>query len=504
MPPGAEAQPTRRPGPGLLLTVAFVALTALSLARPNATQPDLGPRDFLPDAALPWAPSPAMVTAVMWGAYGLGAAGLAWAWQRRRGIVIPRWLPWGLGLVALLGVPIGSADHLNYAAYGQIALDGGNPWTESPIDWQGGADPVTSHVEAPWTTTPSVYGPFITGIHVIAAALGGGDVRAVVWWWQVVVVASWLLIRYALTRILPAQRDRVDLLWTANPMVWSIAVLGAHVDTVATALVIAGILVLVGQVGVGRAAASGALIGAAASTKFTYAVAGLAVAWVFVRRPGLRALHGRVLLGLAGGFLAVLVPLHVWSGGHTYDQLARSRQAVSLATPWRLVLEALRPTLGNGPTRTLITVGAAVVAVALLAAFLRMTRPAQPAGRPRDPRITALWLTGGLTFAYAAAAPYSLPWYDLLIWGALPAVSGSIAVWLSGIRLLVLACAYVPGRVSGLTPGVEDLTLGFRRSVAPWLSLAIWVAWIGAAWARRGGVSSDAPDASEHPPAPRP
>ncbi|MBP6996828.1 MAG: hypothetical protein KBB39_11880 [Phycicoccus sp.] len=503
MPPGADAR-TSRPGPGLLLSAALVALTALSLAEPNAAQPDLGPRALLPDALVPWAPSAPVVAGVMWAGYGIGAVGLAWAWHRQRGIVIPAWLPWGLALVALLGVPIGSADHVHYAAYGQIALEGGNPWAESPIAWQGGTDPVTSRVEAPWTETPSVYGPFITLVQLAVAALGADDIRAVVWWWQVVIVGSWLLVRHALITILPAQQNRVDLVWTVNPLVWSIAVLGAHVDTVATALVIAAVLVLGARVGWGRVAASGALVAAAGSTKFTYAVAGLAIAWVYGVRGVPPSSRLRVLVSLAVGFLAAAVPLHLWSNGHAYDQLARTRQSVSLATPWRLVLEALRPALGSGTTRTLILGGAAIMAVVLLAAYLRLTRPLPTVDRSPDLRITTLWLIGGLTFAYAAAAPYSLPWYDLLIWGTMPAVSGAIALWLNGIRLLVLACAYVPGRVSGLTPRVEEVTLGFRRGVAPWLELALWVAWIGAAWSRWGRLRSDEPVATERPPSLRP
>ncbi len=59
--------------------------------------------------------------------------------------------------------PLGSADHLSYAAYGRIAAAGGDPYSVPPVDWAGGHDPVTSAVEPPWTRTPSVYGPVATG-----------------------------------------------------------------------------------------------------------------------------------------------------------------------------------------------------------------------------------------------------------------------------------------------------------------------------------------------------
>ena len=48
------------------------------------------------------------------------------------------------------------------------------------------------------------------------------------------------------------------------------------------------------------------------------------------------------------------------------------------------------------------------------------------------------------------------------------------------VRLAALAIAYVPGRVLGLTPAVEDLTLGVRRGVVPWVGLVLWVVVIAA------------------------
>ena len=68
--------------------------------------------------------------------------------------------------------------------------------------------------------------------------------------------------------------------------------------------------------------------------------------------------------------------LHLWAGPHVYDQLLRSRQAVSLATPWRPLLEWGRDTWGNAPTRLLISVAAAVLAVVLAWCLLRASRPA--------------------------------------------------------------------------------------------------------------------------------
>lgn len=468
-----------------LLAASFVALTLPALARPNATQPDLRSGLALPIELSPWG-----VTLLLWGGYLVGAVALAWLWRARGGLAIPRVLPLVLAAVALLGAPTGSGDHLNYAAYGRIVVQGGDPYTQSPIAWHGGSDPVTSAVEAPWTKQPSVYGPFATAVQALTSLLGGDSLRLTVWWWQLVVVAAWLGVRLLLRAVLgPQLHERVDLLWTLNPLLWSVGVLGAHVDLLATALAVAAVAAatrLRGRLGVLLA---GALIGLAGSTKFTYAVVGVGIAFAFGWRTGagegegedaaplpVRAArllrHGILLLA---GVVLVALPLHLWSGPHTYDQLLRSRRSVSLATPWRLVLDSSRDLLGSGAARTLITIGAALLAVLFLVAWLRLSRPQE-----QTPAAVALWLTGGLSFAYALAAPYALPWYDLLVWAALPAVAGSVVAWVAGGHLLVMACAYVPGRVLGMTPQVESATLGFRRLVAPWLVLALWAIWLRA------------------------
>ena len=60
------------------------------------------------------------------------------------------------------------------------------------------------------------------------------------------------------------------------------------------------------------------------------------------------------------------------------------------------------------------------------------------------------------------------------------------------VRLAALAIAYVPGRVLGMTPGVEELTLGVRRGVVPWVGLVLWVLVI-AAGVRSGSATRRAP-----------
>ncbi|WP_157622375.1 hypothetical protein [Nostocoides sp. Soil756] len=480
------------------LLVASLALLALvGLSRPNAAQPDLLPRGWAPGPLLPLTLDPAVVTGVLWGAYLLGAAavllGLRGAARPLRGWRVPGLL----AVVALLNAPFGSADHISYVAYGRILVGGGDPWVQSPITWAGGADPVTSRVEAPWTEEPSVYGPAATLLHGLSAWVGGPSLRQEVWVWQLIVVLAWLATRWALRAALPPQHHgRVDVVWTLNPLVLGLGVLGAHVDVVAAAFVVVAVAVAARSAGPPGAALAGAFLGLAAATKVTYGIGlvALAAACWLTRgddQGSARAAVRRVG-GMLAGFVVVMGALQLWAGPHVYDQLLRSRQAVSLATPWRLLLENLRPVLGNGGTRVAISVGAALLAVLLAALLLRASRPAGPAPAPlraRSAAPTALWLVAGLQLAYVLAAPYSLPWYDVLVWAALPGVAPAVppVLELAALaRTTVAALAYVPGRVLGMTPGVEALTLGFRRAVAPWLLLALWLALVSVLGPRGG------------------
>ena len=474
----------------LCVGLAVALLLLVGASRPNAATPDLSPSGWGPGTLVPITLGPGAVTGVLWTAYLVG--GLAVLLGLRAGVgALRTWaLPLGLGALALLTAPFGSGDHLNYLAYGRILVGGGNPWVESPIDWAGGADPVTSRVEAPWTTEPSVYGPFGVLLHGLAALLGGDSLRQGVWVWQVLVVVAWLGVRWVLRRVLdPSAHGRVDVLWTLNPLVFGVGVLGAHIDLIAAALAVVAVGVVVARPGVVGAVLGGGVVALAGSTKFTYAVvgAGIVAAWWLVGLRGGGLVRRVVALG--GGFVLVAGVLHAWAGPHVYDQLMRSRQAVSLATPWRPLLEWGRDVWGNEQTRVAISLGAAVLAVLLAWCLLRLSRPAARPWRdlladggtdavapPSDAVApVALWVTACLSLAFSLAAPYSLPWYDLLVWAALPALLPGLVDLVALVRLTALSIAYVPGRVLGMTPQVEELTLGVRREVVPWVGVALWV-----------------------------
>ncbi|WP_353952084.1 hypothetical protein V6K52_01190 [Knoellia sp. S7-12] len=478
-----------------LLVLSFALLLVVGLTLPNAAAPDLGPRGWAPGSMLPFTLGPAWVTGAMWTAYTLGAVAVVLAVTGRGSHELPRPVVAALALLAALTTPFGSGDHVSYAAYGRILALGDNPWLVSPVSWRGGSDPVVSQVEAPWTEEPSVYGPFATLVQGLTSLGGGDNLRQTVWLWQIVVIAAWLAVRWALRRMLPGREARIDVVWTANPIVFSVGVLGAHVDLLATALVVVAVWAAHRHVGLGGAALAGTFAALAVSSKFTYAVVLLALLLAFKDR---RFARGGVLLGSAA---AVAGALHLWAGPQVYDQLGRSARAVALASPWRWFLELT----GGGPAvRSVISVLAALAAIGFAYCLWRLLRLPAPlasawmaagTATSADARgevggglgVRALTWVVVLAGGYALAAPYSLPWYDVIVWAALPAVAwGSrlqLVVVLSLLaRLWIMAMAYTPGRVLGMTPGVEDVTMTVRTRVAPAVLLAVWIWVVRSAW----------------------
>lgn len=501
----------------LVLLLASIALLLLvGLLRPTVASPPLGEDGWAPPA-LPWRPAAWTVVALQGLAYVLGAASLLRPLSPRtvrrstrrpradatvRGLSGARAVPgtpralggglhvrwWHLLVLAvlvLLTAPYGTADHTNYAAYGRILAEGGNPWTVVPEDFGGGTDPVTSLVQPPWQDAPSVYGPVGTWLMGLAGLVGGDSMRQIVWVWQVVVVAAWLGTRALLVR-LGATRDAVDRWWTLNPLVLGAGVLGAHLDTIAVAAMVAALAAGLAR----RPLLAGLLTGLAASTKITAGVVALALAvgWLATADGPLaqrvRA-RGRDLALLAAGTLAVLVPLYLLAGADAIRQVRESGGGVSYASPWRAVYTALDLALPELVARNLTIWLGAAGCLALALALWGVTTALERWPVPR-----ALLV---LTTAYALGAAYVLPWYELMQWASLALVVGLLAAATTGalgeasrrplralvavlvLRGTVLALAYVPGRIR-LPQDVETVTLGFRFVASPLATLATWVA----------------------------
>jgi hypothetical protein len=483
-----------RPGRAALLAgglaVALLVVTAALGA--SAAEPPAGPRTVAPPWDLSLHPPSALVTGLLWVAVALGTLAVvlglravaAGAQPSPRAVAVT-----ALSAVAVLVVvpPVGSADHLSYAAYGRIAAQGGDPYAVAPDAYRHGSDPVVGGVQPPWQDTPSVYGPVATGVMGMTSLAAGPSLRRTVWLWQLVCGAAFLAVGWLLDRA--ARRDhaardarataraRAAVLWTLNPLLLGQLVLGAHVDVLAAALAVGGLVA-----GVRRPLLAGLLLGAAVGTKPPYAIFALGLLWGLRTAPRACALRS-ALLGLAGA-LVVLVPTYLVAGRHAFDQLSTASRYVSIATPWRAISNAIDLVAGQGVLRPFVTPLALVLGLALGVLVLR--RRLLPAVRTLFPAATVPGEVAAVTTALAAGwmltAPYALPWYAAVVWAPLALVPATFLDRALLAQLAVLAVAYVPGLVTGLDPGVQTVTLGLRRYGAPVLLAAVVVAVLG--WCR--------------------
>jgi hypothetical protein len=127
--------------------------------------------------------------------------------------------------------------------------------------------------------------------------------------------------------------------------------------------------------------------------------------------------------------------------------------------------------LAGGALRPVVTAVALVLGLALgVLVMRRLLLPASTVG------LTAPLVTVALGAGWVLTAPYALPWYVAIAWAPLALVPATFLDRALLAQLTVLTVAYVPGLVTGLSPGVETVTLGLRRYGAPVLLAAVVVA----------------------------
>jgi hypothetical protein len=487
-----------------------------------------------PPWSLPGHPSPLLVVALTAAAIASGTASLALtlAAGRRGWRVRPvPLLAAGLLAVAALTLvpPFGSSDQLSYAAYGELAVTGHDPYAMTPAALAGRGDPVARAV-TDGRDRRSVYGPLATGGQALAALGGGNSARRTVFVLGLLNAAAFTgagLLLHRLARGDRGRQQRAALLWGANPLLLLVLVAGAHVDSQGIVFAVAALAafsVARRQATAGRqaaaAAGAGALAGAGAAVKVTMALAGLGLALAVLLearagRPAAGAAgHGgprpwALLGGLAAGFGAIAAAaLAVWEPGFLTPALHAAGQ-VSIGSPWRAVRSALWPVTGEAVAEDAVQAGAIALAAVLLLIMLRAIA-AGPAGgllnsAGRAGTDPAAALVGAAVAAVAVAWlfawPYVLPWYDSLAWALLAAAPCSRLDGLLLARTTALALGYLPGRgcyrgapacQAGVLvpPGWGWLETVVRSGITPAVLLAATVALVvtagpGRRWRRR-------------------
>jgi hypothetical protein len=491
---------------GIGLSITCFLVTAV--LGPSAMEPEM--RGSGPPFSLTAHPSPYLViglvvSGVLLAALGLGMClhAVGRGWRPHPG----RLLAAGLLATAAFAVmpPVGSADHLNYAAYGRMVLTGHDPYTTRAVDLP--ADPVMRAVQE-WRETPSVYGPIATGQQALASWIGGDSVRLTVFVLSLSGALAFALVGLILYRF--GDPVRSTLFWTLNPLMLFHLVSGAHNDTLGIAVGVLALVVFAGRprsrpqdvslsgrsspvrqcdppsavplsvpLSVPRALLAGALAGAGAAFKLPAALVGGGPAWVLLRR---RAVLPLVALFGAAGLVAL--GSYTLVGWHAFDQVRRVSSAVSFATPWHLVDVAL----GRGSQRPVIQAAALLLLVGLAVLLARAL--------PCDEGFEGHRVAAALTLAWLFAAPYALPWYDGLGWAVLALLPWSRFDWPLLARTALLSLAYLPARAPEITRLPDDLAWLFtvlRSVVVPCLLAGVLVALVTQALRRPRPVPGPAP-----------
>jgi hypothetical protein len=454
----------------------------------------------LPGVGPPWDitglhMSVGVATAALWTALiigGLGVVAGLGAVQRGARPSIKLILIAAAVTVVLLTVfpPAGSTDVFDYAAYGRLVVLGHSPYESTPHLLRVTHDAIARSVPTIWQKFFSVYGPLGTLEQFFAAKLGGTSAARITFWlklWDSIAFGVVAFVADRMLRSNPAQRLRAHLLWTINPLLlWDLIAAG-HIDLLAGAFGLLGVLVL-GQHSetvrppLLRILASGALIGAATDIKINFLFFGLALVWVLRR-----SLTG--LATAAAGAAVVLTPGYAWFGWPALHALSARRNGTSADSFYvDFIGSHIRPYLAEIAT-------VLVISMAVLA-YKRM-----PLGDTTRPIIrVALVLSVSWLFFW----PYQFPWYDTMIIVLLMFYPATRLDWLVIARITAGSLPNTPG--NPFNPPGHALVLLHHWSIVVVAPLVLLAAAIGLVvlcvtrqWTPRvpGGPPGPAPEAPE-------
>lgn len=444
------------------LVVSVGLMTVVGLSGPSVTVPKLA-------SAAPWPPyfttghpSHVAVTVLDWLAVGLGGLGLAAALlaARRGWRPSPQRLMIGclLAVIALMLVPpLGSTDMLDYAIYGRIAALGHSPYVMTPAQLTAAGDPVGRFSPPAWQDMHSVYGPLGTFSERAASLLAGPSTARTVFWLKVENALAFLAVALALDLLFrsdQAARTRAHLLWSVNPlMLWAILG-GGHIDGLAAAAGVLGLLCL-RRLGAARGLAAGLLIGAAIAIKAPFVFFLLGPAWAARRSP-------RTLAAVALGAVAVVVPCYLLAGRAAVTGVVSRASGVPVPyQPWQLLTRALAlhhtTNFSNAVALCAFAVLAPVLLWRLPSGSANPSGSASPAGLPFVRPVLAVSL------AWLICTPQQRPWYDAMIFPLLALMPATRLDWIVVVRAVATAAGELPG-------------VAFYRGLhPPWLGSAVYI-----------------------------
>jgi alpha-1,6-mannosyltransferase len=372
---------------------------------------------------------------------------------------------WSLPLI--LGHPLFSNDVYSYAAQGELASQGIDPWRFGPevlID-----SPFLHSVAPVWRSTPAPYGPLFVILAGWAAELGAHSVSVTLIGMRVLTLAGMVLVAAYLPLLRAAGTGgrpgtgSVLALGLLNPVTLLHLVADAHNEAIMMGLLVAGLAFTLTAPGVPdnrrRYWLGIALIALAAAVKLPAAIALAFAGWQRYRDvPVARRLVEATLALVAGGLVTLVLGVLTgfgwgWVGALGTPGLIRS--PVAVATLVELALTAARPLFGGfQPDLLQLARVACLAGVAGIAGVLLL----------RSTRLGYAKAVGLALLAAALLSPVLHHWY--LAWGLIPLAAVAAGrlrralVWCSVATALATAPGSVHFLLQAQAIGWATLVLG--------------------------------------------
>ena len=417
-----------------LLIMVVASVNGPSVSVPPLTHPAAGPPWWHPLHL-----RPSVVLLSLWAAAVLAVAGVAAGLVAVSRGARPPVRPLLAGVFLVIAIftvlpPGGSTDAVSYGIDGAMVVAGHSPYVMTPDEFLATGAQIARNSPKTWQNSLSDYGPLATASEWAAAELGGTSMARITFWlklWTALAFGAVVLLLDWLLRPDPAMRWRAHLLWSANPLLlWEIVASG-HIDGIAVAFGLAGIVALRvsrpgADPGLGRALASGLLIGAAIAVKAPFALFALGAAWALRR-------HLAAALALAAGCLLALAPAYLVAGRPAVTVLFSRGNQVT----WDNLYQVFWRPLGYTTYQPAHLVAAAAAATVIVGFITCLRLP------PRAPLLPAVTPSLALSLAWVFMWPFQRPWYDVMIIALLVLYPASRLDWVVLIRLGFGAITYM-------------------------------------------------------------
>lgn len=327
--------------------------------------------------------------------------------------------------------PAGSTDTQSYAIDGNMLVLGYSPYVDTPKQVAQLGDRLAVNSPITWQGSLSDYGPVATAEEWVSAELGGSSMAAITFWLKLWVAASFAAVVLILDRLFrgnPAMRLRAHLLWSVNPLIlWEIVASG-HIDGLAVAFGLGGLVTLrfvppARRPALLRCVATGLLTGAAAAIKSPFGLFAAGSVWAVRRSPA-------AIAAVIGGWLAVVVPSYAIAGMPAVKVLFQRGDQITWDNLYQVFYRPFGP-----PPQHVVTVALVLCVIVGLLAFFRL--PDLVPGRP------AVTPALALSLAWIFFWPFQRPWYDAMIIALLALYPRSRLDALVLIRLCFGAVTYM-------------------------------------------------------------